>query len=203
MVCLDKHAHKNLKALSAIVLAAGTSRRMGVENKLLATVNGKPMIVRAVETLPVGLFEQVIVVTGYQREEVEQALTGCDVRFVRNEDYQEGLATSLAAGLRAVKNQTKGVLVALGDMPLVSQNVVVDLVSAFELDGDICAPSFANKRGNPILWGRQYFQALQSVRGDKGGRDLLEKHRSKLKLVDVDCNGVLMDFDTKHSLDTL
>ncbi len=200
---MGKHAHKNPKTLSAIVLAAGTSRRMGVENKLLATVNGKPMIARVVENLPLGLFGHVIVVTGYQRAEVEQALTGYDVRFVHNEDYQEGLATSLATGLRAVKDQTKGVLVALGDMPLISQDVVVDLVRAFELDSDICAPSFANKRGNPVLWGRQYFRALQSITGDKGGRDLLGKYRSKLKLIDVDCNGVLMDFDTKHSLDML
>ena len=110
--------------IAVAVLAAGRSRRMGARNKLLAPVAGVPMVRRVATAALRSRARPVIVVTGYQAEVVSEALAGLDVTVVHNAAYAEGLSTSLAAAVAAVPGDADGLVVCLGDMPLVSATVI-------------------------------------------------------------------------------
>jgi molybdenum cofactor cytidylyltransferase len=193
---------KKAPRVAAIVLAAGRSSRMGGPNKLLIDIGGKPMVRRVAETVLAAGLAPVIVVTGHEAEAVRAKLLGVDLRFVHNPNYAAGLSTSLCAGIAALPPETDAVLVALSDMPFIEAADIRKLVAAFS-PGDgrtICIPTFAGRRGNPVLWGRQHFAAIAALQGDEGARVLFEKFASDIAEVAVANDAVLKDFDTPDSL---
>src|SRR4029079_4555412 len=116
--------------VAGIILAAGRSSRMGAMNKLLIPLDGKPMVRRAAEAVLAAQLSPVLVVTGHQRGEVEEALKGLPVRFLNNKDFAAGMSTSLRVGLDAVPGECDAALVALGDMPLITAGEIGQLVNA-------------------------------------------------------------------------
>jgi len=185
--------------IAAIVLAAGRSTRMGDVNKLLTDFNGKPMIAQTVGQVEISVIEQILVVTGHQADEVRQALSGYQVQFVDNRDFRQGMATSLVAGIGAVGAEFDGALIVLGDMPLVTHDDIDGLVAKFSTVKDICVPMFDDKQGNPILWGREYFAALQNLKGDSGAKQLLASYADSIVEVKTSSRAVLQDFDTAEA----
>ena len=184
----------------AVVLAAGQSLRMGT-NKLLADVQGRPMIARTVSAIRPAV-DQMIVVTGRDQALVTAALAGQAVSFAHNPTFADGLSTSLKRGLDAVPDDADAVLVALGDMPLVDAEIIGKLVAAFNPaeHRSICVPVYNGQRGNPVLWGRQHFEALKSLTGDKGARVLFDQSADDLVEVAMHDDAVLTDFDTPDAL---
>lgn len=178
-----------------IVLAAGRSVRMGEANKLLMSWNGIPLIERTLDNVVAAKPDEVLVVTGHQSEQLENAVARFDVRVVHNENYASGLASSLKAGIAALGRSVEGALVVLGDMPLVEPGLIRRLVDSFEKTSDICLPVFEGNQGNPVLWGRDYFKEIQMLTGDRGAKELLSKHQSCVKSTDAGTRGVLRDFD--------
>ncbi len=191
--------------IAAVVLAAGQSRRMGARNKLLADIDGVPMVARAVDAALAEANGGVYVVTGHEHRQVAGALAGRDVRLVHNPHYTEGLSTSLAAGLAALGDDVDGALVCLGDMPRVTRAHIAKLVAAFDpLEGRaICVPLWAGKRGHPVLWGRQFFPEIRTIKGDVGARHLLGEYAELVCEVPVDDDGVLLDVDSPEALRAL
>lgn len=191
--------------VAAVVLAAGQSRRMGARNKLLAEVGGAPMIARTVDAVLATRARPVIVVTGHEAEKVRSALAGRAVGFVHNPDFAAGLSTSLRRGIEAVEalaDPVAGALVALGDMPLVAPAEIERLIAAFDpAEGRaICLPAFRGKRGNPVLWAREFFAEMKAVAGDVGAKHLLGEHEDKVCEVAVDSEAPLTDIDTAEEL---
>ncbi|ESR22476.1 NTP transferase domain-containing protein [Lutibaculum baratangense] len=188
--------------ISALILAAGQSRRMGAVNKLLQPVAGKPIVRHVVEAALASSCREVVVVTGHQREEVEEVLAGLDVRFVWNPDYGEGLSTSLRAGIGALSDGSEGALVLLGDMPRVEPGLIDALVAAFapEEGRQIVVPVHQGKRGNPVLWARRYFDDLRSLKGDVGARHLIGEAGAMVFEVEAPRDSVLIDVDTPDAL---
>lgn len=190
--------------VAGIVLAAGQSRRMGAVNKLLAEVEGVPMVVRAVQALSASEVVDVVVVTGHQAAEVREALAGRPVRFVHNPDHAEGMSTSVRAGFEAVQADPDldGALVALGDMPYVTTEHIDALLAAFDPDDPlaICVPAVGTRRGHPVLWGRGHFEAMGTLTGDRGARQVLDAHAEHLVPVAIADDGVLVDIDTPEAL---
>jgi molybdenum cofactor cytidylyltransferase len=195
--------------IAALVLAAGQSRRMGPDNKLLADVDGKPMVVRAVEAARASQAETVIVVTGHERDRVEAALEGLPVQFVHNPDFAQGLSTSLHRGLAAVPAGTDGVAVCLGDMPRVEAAAIDRLIAAFDpIEGRaICVPTWDGKRGNPVLFASRFLAEMQEIAGDVGARYLIGEYPELVAEVAMDetaaGHGVLLDVDTPEALAAL
>ena len=187
--------------VAAIVLAAGKSTRMG-SNKLLADVGGQPMIRRTVAAMRQAA-DQTIVVTGRDAAEIASALDGLPVSLVHNPDFADGLSTSLRAGIAALTPDTDAVVVALGDMPLVSPEVVRKLIAAYSPaeHRSVCVPVFAGERGNPVLWGRQHFEALTSLGGDRGARVLFDPLADEIVDVAMADDAVLRDADTPEALE--
>ncbi|WP_421695281.1 NTP transferase domain-containing protein [Aestuariivirga sp.] len=186
--------------VAAIVLAAGQSSRMGT-NKLLADVGGLPMIRRTVAAMRQAS-DETIVVTGRDADEIAAALEGLPVRFVHNALYAEGLSTSLTAGIGSLTPDTDAAVIALGDMPLVTPDVVRRLIAAYSPaeHRSICVPVFGQDRGNPVLWGRQHFEALQKLAGDKGARVLFDALADEIIDVAMADDSVLIDADTPEAL---
>jgi molybdenum cofactor cytidylyltransferase len=188
--------------VTALVLAAGRSSRMGGTNKLLADVGGAPLVARAVDAALASQADTVIVVTGHQGEAVAAALAGKPVRFVHNPHFTDGLSASLRVGLAAVPADADAVVVCLGDMPRVAAGVIDRLIAAYNpLEGRaICVPTTHGKQGNPVLWDRGYFTEMADLTGDSGAKRLIGQHADQLCEVPVDDAGVLYDVDTPDLL---
>lgn len=193
--------------VAGLVLAAGSSQRMSHANKLLQEVNGSPMVLAVVRCLEESGLEPLVVVTGHEADEVETALEGSHARTVRNLRFEEGMGTSLAAGVAALDDTVDGVLVALADMPRVSVSTIRALLEAFRSvdvgTASVCVPVYRAKRGNPVLWSSSFLPELARLAGDVGGRTLLSEHAEAVREVIVDDPGVLMDVDTRDALDRL
>jgi len=189
--------------VAAIVLAAGQSSRMG-SNKLLADVHGQPMIRRTVAAMRQAA-DLTIVVTGRDAESIAKALDGLPVTLVHNAQFAEGLSTSLRAGIEALPPDTDVAVIALGDMPLVGPEVVRRLIAAYgpAEHRSICVPVFKGERGNPVLWGRQHFEALKGMTGDRGARVLFDQLSDEIVDVEMPDEAVLLDADTPEALEAL
>ncbi len=186
--------------IAAIVLAAGKSSRMGF-NKLVADVGGKPLIVRTVENIATSKISKVFVVIGHEAADVELALAQSDVSFVRNRDYASGMASSVKVGVEEA-HDFDGVLISLGDMPLVSTLVINQMMEAFhpEQRRDLVLVVRDGEIGNPVLWGAKYFPDLLNLQGERGARGLVEKYRSNATEILVSEEGVMFDADTPEAL---
>lgn len=188
--------------VAALVLAAGRSRRWGARNKLLAEVDGVPMVRHAVAAAVASRADPVIVVLGHERDRVAAALDGCAVTMVDNPDHAAGLSASLHRGLAALPAEADGVVVLLGDMPRVTARIVDRLIAAFDpaQGRAICVPTCDGKRGNPVLFARRFFAEMQAISGDVGARALLGAYPDTVHEVVVPDDGILHDVDDPRSL---
>jgi molybdenum cofactor cytidylyltransferase len=186
--------------IASIVLAAGSSSRMGPRNKLLEPIGGEPMV-RRVAAIALGSgAKPVVVATGHEAAEVGAALHGLDVTLTLNPDYADGLSTSLRAGLSALPSGVDGALVLLGDMPEVEGSVLLALMASFTGMSAICVPVRHGRRGNPVLWGRSYFPEMMELTGDVGAKPLMARHEARLIKVDVDTDSIFHDIDAPEDL---
>lgn len=190
--------------IGAVVLAAGQSRRMGAENKLVLEVDGAPMVTRVVDALIASSVVDIVVVTGHEPERVQQALTGRPVRYHHNPAFANGMSTSLRTGITALAEDDglDGALVALGDMPFVKPGHIEALVAALQphQGATIAVPVLAGRRGNPVVWARAHFEALLAVDGDRGAREVIVANPDAVVEVAVQDDAVLVDLDTPEAL---
>ena len=190
--------------VAAIVLAAGQSRRMGPDNKLLALVDGTPMVSHVVDALLASGASSVIVVTGHEADQIRAAVGDRPVVWRHNPNYADGLSTSLRTGLEALPD-ADGVLIALGDMPRVKTGQIDRLIAAFNPNEgrSLCVPTVAGKRGNPVLFATRFVPEMLEVSGDVGARHLIGVHAEEVIEVEMDDDAALLDIDTPDALAAL
>lgn len=195
-------SEKGIQGVSAVVLAAGSSRRMGNDNKLLSLWQGKPLLRHVVETALASQVDEVVVVTGHDAANVRQVLSDLDVRFVHNPHYGEGLSTSLRAGVGAVNAELGGAAILLGDMPRLKTETLNALMARFAKGQghDICVPRCHGRRGNPVIWPRAFYSDILAIAGDRGARVLLEQYTDRVVELVCEDTGVLVDVDTPADL---
>jgi molybdenum cofactor cytidylyltransferase len=182
--------------VSAVVLAAGGARRLGRLKQLLPW-GGQTMIEHVVDVVLASAVDETVVVLGCQAEAVQQALAGRPVRCVVNAAWEEGLATSLRAGLAAVSPQAEAALFVLGDQPRLTSHTINRLLAHYRTTRcSIVVPVCGGRRGNPVLFARSLFPELLALQGDVGGRVLLERQRADIAEVDVGSDEIFMDVDT-------
>ncbi len=192
------------RRVAALVLAAGSSRRMAGSNKLLQPVAGVPMVRRAANAALASRSTAVVVVTGFDADAVRESLAGLDLEFAHNPEHASGMASSLRAGLGALPADTDAVVVVLGDMPMVTAAHIDSLIAAFDpARGNIVVPVKGDRRGNPILWPRALFAEMQQVQGDVGARELLKIHAERVERVPCDDDAIFADVDTPDALRAL
>jgi molybdenum cofactor cytidylyltransferase len=188
--------------LAAIVLAAGFSRRMGGENKLLKPLGGQPLIRHALANAAGLGFGQLIIVLGAAADDIAPLLPD-SATIVRNSLAAEGMGASLAAGAAALDARLAGAFVVLGDMPFVERGDYEKLAAAFhEERGDaICVPLHQGRRGHPVLFPARCFPALARLTGDEGARSLLTAPGERLRAIEGCSIGILTDFDNPQSFE--
>lgn len=184
-----------------VLLAGGTSSRFGEANKLLAELDGEPLVRHAARTLLDAGLTEVIAVVGHEAEAVRSALSDLDVRIVVNPDYEAGLSTSVARGVEAASEAGADAAVFLpGDMPGVDPATVSLVVDAYRAGlATALAAACDGRRGNPVLFDHQHFEALLAVSGDVGGRPVLVESDDGA-LVETGDSGILEDIDTTDDL---
>jgi molybdenum cofactor cytidylyltransferase len=194
-------SEKSERKIAALVLAAGRSSRMGGPNKLLATLDDKPLVAHVVDAALVSRTTSVTVVTGHMADRVSDAVAGRDVAIVHNPDFAEGMSTSLKVGLAAVPEEAEAVIVLLADMPGVTAAMIDALIEAYEPQRGalIVVPTADGRRGNPVLWSRRFFAELASITGDMGGRNVLQGYPEAVTEVELG-SAVAIDLDTPDAI---
>ena len=189
--------------IGAIVLAAGRSSRMGGRHKLLLPLGGRPLVSYAVEAASASSADPVIVVLGYQAEQVRVALPKSG-RFTLsvNPDFGSGMAGSLRLGIRTLLAEQRqgiqlaGVAVLLADQPLVSAALVeLILENARATPAAIIAASYAGQRSTPVYFPGYLFSDLLEITGDEGGRSVIARHPDLVRTVDIDQPELGLDVD--------
>ena len=192
------------RKVAALVLAAGSSRRMGGANKLLQPVGGIAMLRRAVNAALASRCTSVLVVTGADADAAQACLAGLELQFAHNPDHASGMASSLRCGLAALPADADAAVVLLADMPRIDGGHVDRLLAAFDpRQPKIVAPVKDGRRGNPILWPREFFAEMMAVEGDVGAREVLQRHASQVEAVAFDDDAIFADVDTPAALDAL
>lgn len=186
--------------ISAIILAAGESKRMGKPKQLLA-YKSKTLIERAVDTVLASEVDETVVVIGHQAEAIKSLLKKRPVKLVFNERYREGMSASLRTGIENVSPGAEAVLIMLGDLPGLTPDVVNHLITSFhQRKGGIIVPAHLGRRGNPVLFDIKYKPELMSLKGDVGAKQLLASHPADVHEVEVDSDSILTDIDTEEDL---
>ncbi len=186
--------------IAGVVLAAGRASRMG-SNKLVAELDGEPIVRRTVRAVLSSRARPVIVVTGHEADAVHRALAGLDVQLVHNPAFATGMSTSLRAGLAAA-GAVDAALICLGDMPRLEGRHFDALIDAFRAGdaNEILVPTYDRKRGNPVLWPHRYFSEIETLTGDVGARALLDRHAEHVRLIAAEDAAILVDVDTPDAL---
>ena len=184
--------------VSAVVLAAGESKRMRDKKEILP-IDGEPMIRTVVgKLLASKKIDEIVVVLGHRANDVGQALCGIGderVELIANMRFAEGMGTSLAHGVAACSWGTGAYVVVLGDAPFFRTEDVDALVDAHAKGARIAVPSFAGRRGHPVVLDGSFGAELETLGGDAGARHILEREADSVVEVDVGDDSFLVDID--------
>lgn len=191
------------KDIAIIVLAAGKASRMGAagRHKLLAEFGGVPLVRKSVATALEARGGRVVVVTGHRAGEINAALQGLPAEVVHNPLFEEGMSTSLNAGLDPLEADTGGILVMLADMPAITSDDLRKLMDAFKQAGGnaVVRAVSGGKRGNPVILPRSTYASIRRLEGDVGARPIIES--SGLNVIDVEIGAPAhLDVDTPEAI---
>jgi molybdenum cofactor cytidylyltransferase len=185
------------KWVSAIVVAAGLSTRMGPLKQLLP-YGEHTVIEQIVSVLLMCPLDEVVVVTGHARQAIEDRLAGWPVRPVFNPNFREGeMLSSVQCGLSAFHPQVEAALIVLGDQPQIEAGVVRQIIETYhETGASLVIPSFQMRRGHPMLIDRCYWSEILSLGADRTLREAVNAHAGQVHYVVVATDSVLRDMDT-------
>ncbi len=186
-----------------VILAAGTSTRLGRPKQLLE-VGGKALVAHVADAALAAGLDEVIVVVGYQHAAIQAALGTRNLRFCLNKRFADGQSTSLVAALDAVPPGTDAVVVLLADQPTV-EPVVIDrlLAKRRETRASIVIVSYGGTTSHPTLFGRELFVEMRGIRGDQGARKVIRRHGSAVETVDGGAVTPPPDVDTEEAYEAL
>jgi molybdenum cofactor cytidylyltransferase len=192
------------KSLSAVLLAAGESRRMGNINKLSLPIEGIPLLRRTAETLARSQLVELVVVVGHEQEVARELLQGIPARIVYNEDFRAGQMTSVYRGLEALQKPCAGVMICLSDQVLLDVDDIQTIARGFELcASSIMVPMYEGRRGNPVVLDYSQREAILADRQNLGCRRLIEKNPGLVTTLEMPNDHVLVDLDTPEAYATV
>jgi len=194
--------------ISAILLAAGESKRMEGENKLIKEINGIPLIQHAIKNVLGSAIDELIIILGHEKSLIENIITkNKKIKFIYNENYKNGISSSIKIGLNHISKNSEAFFICLGDMPNVNQNIYNKLIKSrynynkkliSDRKKEIIIPVFEEKEGNPILFSKFMREKIMNIDGDYGAKKIIEESKNKILYVPIKSNGITLDFDTKE-----
>ena len=189
--------------ISAIILAAGESKRMG-QPKMLLPWGNTTVLGQVLSIFREAGIEDILVVTGGAHEQVEQIVKQYQCRSVFNRNFENGeMLSSLQRGIEAQSIQARATLIGLGDQPQVQVRNVQWICEAFRVrNSRLIVPSYQHRRGHPWLIERSLWQELLVLKFPQSPRDFMNKHAGEIDYVEVNTPSVLTDLDTPEDYQT-
>jgi molybdenum cofactor cytidylyltransferase len=182
--------------ISGIILAAGSSSRMG-KTKQLMQFGNTSILGRVISSARKSFLHEIIVVLGHDAEKIKQKVDLSHTQTVINSEYLKGQSTSLIKGIENISPQCGSAMFLLADQPLVTADIINSLIETFKnSDAPIVIPYFKEKRGNPVIIGRPLFHRLKSLSADTGARVLFKEYKNSILRKTIDDEAILVDVDT-------
>ncbi len=192
--------------LAAIILAAGKSTRMG-EAKQLLRLGESTVLGRTIENVRRAAVKEIVLVLGASEEAIRRRLPASllqGLKVVVNPLYEQGMASSLRAGLSALDPQTDAALIVLADQPFVRPETLDQLGRKHrQTQAQIVIPSYQGRRGNPVLLDRSVFADVMALEGDTGCRAIFGSHTERTVKLEVEDEGILLDIDNQGDYERL
>jgi len=186
--------------ITAILLAAGQSKRIPKENKLIKKFKGKPLINHILSSLIKSSVNEIIIVLGFEYLKVKKKLLKSKkIKIVINKNYKKGIATSIKVGLKKIPKKNKGFLIAQGDMPKINKTLINKIIlSINNSDKEIFLPKFKDKIGNPIGFKQSMIKKIKRIRGDIGAKNIIKENSNKIKFININSKSILINFNIKR-----
>lgn len=178
----------------AIVLAGGEGKRAG-GNKLSRFIGNKPMLQWVLESAKAAGFKGIVLVSGKERRFCHELAEKFDILHVFNEQWELGMGSTLIKGIENLPEDAEGIAIMLGDMPFIKADTLKRLIYEFCNFKEIIVPVFKGRRGHPPIFAAKYLDEMKNIKGDIGAREIIRKYQDRVKLVEVDDEGVIIDID--------
>ena len=189
--------------ISAILLAAGQSKRMDGENKLIKEIQGAPLIKHSVKNILAASVDELIIVLGYQKETIEKLIDKNNkIKFVFNKDFESGMASSIKTGLNNLSYKTEAFFICLSDMPMVNHDIYNQLIKSKDKK-EIIIPTYKGQRGNPVLFDKSMKEKIMNISGDAGAKKILELNKDKILNLEINDQSIIKGFDTQDNFNSL
>ena len=187
-------------SIKKILLAAGCSKRYGDKNKLTENFKGKHLIQHIIHTL-LKVFDpcELLVILGHDSKVIKDIIDNKDIRIVKNENYNNGIGTSISLGIQHLDSTVQGVMIIPADMPLISAEDLIKLENEFIAHNckKVVLPKYKYTIGNPVILPKSYFATLKNLKEDFGAKSQIKEN----DIVKVDCDiGTVFDIDTSKAL---
>jgi molybdenum cofactor cytidylyltransferase len=186
--------------IGAVILAAGTSSRMG-EAKQLLRLGGTTLLDQVMLNLRGSRVDEIVIVLGHEAETIKRQPSVKNLKVVVNESYRQGMGTSLRAGLSALPSEVEAALIVLADQPFVRSATFDQIIDHYQQsNAQIVIPLYKGFRGNPVLLDRSVFAEVMALTGDIGCRAIFGNHMEGIAKVSVEDVGILLDLDSKDDV---
>ena len=173
--------------VSGLILAAGTSSRLGQQTKQLLPWHDTTLLGWVVRRVEASLLDEVLVVVGHEAEEIRRHVVPQRARFVEAPDFHEGCTSSIRAGLEALHPQSAAVVLILGDQPGIERETIAALVEGWRrMQTPVVRVSYRGRSGHPMLFTKALFGQLKALHGDKGVWKLCDAHPEWVREIEVD-----------------
>jgi len=184
--------------ISAILLAAGKSKRMIDENKLSKKFKNTPLINHSIKNILFSNIDELIIVLGYEKELINKLIEKNNkIKIIYNKNFESGMASSIKVGLNHLSKKAESFFVCLGDMPMINKEIYNQLISQRNKK-DIIVPTYNDIQGNPVLFSKLMKSSIMTVKGDFGAKKILEQNKDKILKLEINDINITKDFNTKN-----
>ena len=189
--------------ISAILLAAGQSKRMNGENKLSKEIQGIPLIKHSVKNILASSIDELIVILGYQKDIMEKLIDKNEkIKIIFNKDFESGMASSIKTGLDNLSEKSEAFFICLGDMPMVSHDIYNQLIKSKD-NKEIIVPTYKGQQGNPVLFNKSMKEKIMDTIGDVGAKKILELNKDKISNLEINNQSISKSFNTQGDFSSL
>ena len=188
--------------ISAILLAAGQSKRMDGENKLAKKIQGVPLIKHSVKNILAASIDELIIVLGYQKEIIEKVIDKNEkIKFVFNKDFESGMASSIKTGLNNLSEKTESFFICLGDMPMVGHDIYNQLIKS-KNNKEIIVPTYKGQQGNPVLFNKSMKEKIMNITDDVGAKKIFGSHKDKILNLEINNESITKGFNIRDDFNS-
>ena len=185
--------------ITAILLAAGESKRMNGENKLIKKIYGKSLIEHSVKNILESSIDELIIIIGHQSETIKSTLSkNKKIKFFFNDKYKTGMASSIKIGLNNLSEETQAFFICLGDMPNINKQIYNSLIKS-KNNHQIIIPTYKGQSGNTVLFDKSMKEIITNNEGDNGAKKIINMYKDQTFFLETNDQSIIQDFNFQQS----